>query len=118
MADLLFPVQAFGNLGEPSAFNGKEDAAMTTSIIAVTNGPDKSDLLRAVANPELQLNTIFDTPDGVIEVHIETVEERGEGGVGFTVWGRLASTSARGAFFTGSYNCATRLGRLALKKRQ
>jgi hypothetical protein len=26
------------------------------------------------------------------------------------------STSLRGAFFTGSYNCATRMGRLALKK--
>jgi hypothetical protein len=88
---------------------------MTTSIIAVTNGPDRSDLLRAVANPDLQLRTVFYTPDGVIEALIETIEERGEDGVGFTLWGHLHSTAALGAFFTGSYNCATRVGRLALK---
>jgi hypothetical protein len=89
---------------------------MTTAIISVTNGPDKSDLLRAVANPELQLHAIFGTPDGVIEAQIETIEERGEDGLAFTVWGHLMSTNLRGAFFTGSYNCATRMGRLALKK--
>jgi hypothetical protein len=89
---------------------------MTTAIISVTNGPDKSDLLRAVANPDLHLHAIFDTPDGVIEAQIETIEERGEDGVGFTVWGHLMSTGRRGAFFTGSYDCATRMGRLALKK--
>jgi hypothetical protein len=89
---------------------------MTTAIISVTNGPDKSDLLRAVANPDLHLHAIFDTPDGVIEAQIETIEERGEDGVGFTVWGHLMSTGLRGAFFTGSYDCATRMGRLALKK--
>jgi len=89
---------------------------MTTAIISVTNGPDKSDLLRAVANPDLHLHAIFDTPDGVIEAQIETIEELGENGVGFTVWGHLMSTGLRGAFFTGSYDCATRMGRLALKK--
>ena len=88
---------------------------MSTSIIAVSNGPDKSELLRAVSNPDQHLHAIFDTPEGVIEAHIETIEERGEDGVGFTVWGRLASTNLRGAFFTGSYDCATRMGRLALK---
>jgi hypothetical protein len=88
---------------------------MSTSIIAVTNGPDKSALLRAVTNPDLQLRTVFVTPDGMIETLIETIEERGEDGVGFTVWGHLHSTTARGAYFTGSYNCATRIGRLALK---
>jgi hypothetical protein len=89
---------------------------MTTAIISVTNGPDKSDLLRAVANPELQLHAIFDTSDGVIEAQIETIEERGEDGLAFTVWGHLMSANLRGAFFTGSYNCATRMGRLAMKK--
>jgi hypothetical protein len=89
---------------------------MTTSIIAVTDGPDKSDLLRAVANPGLELRTIFATPVGAIETQIETIEERGEDGVAFTLWGRLKSTNARGAFFTGTYNCETRVGRLALKK--
>jgi hypothetical protein len=91
---------------------------MTTSIIAVTDGPTKSDLLRAVANPDLELRTIFATPTGAVETLIETVEERGEDGVAFTLWGRLTSTNARGAFFTGMYNCETRAGRLALKKGQ
>jgi hypothetical protein len=91
---------------------------MTPSIIAVINGPDRSDLRRAVANPDVPLDTLFDTPDGVIEARIETIEETGDDGVGFTVWGRLTSTNARGAFFTGSYNCVTRVGRLALKKRR
>jgi hypothetical protein len=88
---------------------------MTTSIIAVTNGPDKSTLLRAVANPDLQLRTVFDTPDGMIETLIETIEEQGEDGLGFTLWGHLHSAATRGAFFTGTYHCATRAGRLALK---
>ena len=89
---------------------------MTTSILSVTNGPDKSNLLRVVANPSQGLCALFDTPNGVVEAHIEAIEERGEDGLGFTVWGHLASTKLRGAFFTGSYNCATRRGRLALKK--
>jgi hypothetical protein len=89
---------------------------MSTSTIAVTNGPDKSALLRVVTNPDERLHAIFDTPQGVIEAHIETIEERGDDGVGFTVWGRLMSSDLRGAFFTGSYNCETRSGRLALKR--
>jgi hypothetical protein len=94
----------------------KEDTAMSTSIIPVANGPDKSDFLRAVTNPDQNLHAIFDTPEGVIEAHIETIEKQGDDGIGFTVWGHLASTNLRGAFFTGSYNCETRMGRLALKK--
>jgi len=89
---------------------------MSTSIIPVTNGPDKTDLLRAVSDPGQQTDTIFDTPEGTIATHIEAVEELGGDGVGFTMWGRLASTNLRGAYFTGSYNCGTRTGRLALKK--
>jgi hypothetical protein len=87
---------------------------MSTSLIPVTDGPDKADLLRAVANP--YRNATFATRDDTIEAHIELIEEQGIDGVGFTVWGHLASSNLRGAFFTGTYNCETRTGRLALKK--
>jgi hypothetical protein len=92
----------------------KEDAAMSISLIPVINGPDKTDLLRAVANPYRY--TTFGTQDGTIEARIDLIEEQGAEGVGFTVWGHLESSNLRGAFFTGTYNCETRTGRLALKR--
>ena len=91
---------------------------MATSQIPVTGGPDKADLLRAVANPDAHLHATFSTPDGLVEAHIDAIEERGIAGVDFTVWGHLASSHLRGAYFTGSYNCETRTGRLALKTAQ
>jgi len=48
---------------------------------------------------------------------IYQIEERGDDGVDFTVWGELTSSHLWGAHFTASYNCASRTGRLALKKR-
>ena len=62
----------------------------TTTRIAVTSGPNKADLLRAVANPDEHLHAIFGTPVGAIEAHIDSVEEIGLDGVDFTVWGHLA----------------------------
>ena len=53
---------------------------MTIAVIRVTNGPDKSDLLRALGQ---QLHATFDTADGPIEAHVEVLEEHGSGGVGF-----------------------------------
>lgn len=89
---------------------------MSTSIVRVTNGPDKSDLLRALSKSDPQVHAIFDTPDGQIEARIDVIEEQGSDGIGFTMWGHLASSNLRGAYFTGSYNCGTRTGRLAFKK--
>ena len=88
---------------------------MPTVRIPVTSGPSKADLLRAAANPDHQLHALFGTPDGMIEAHIDAIEEIGVDGVDFTVWGHLASTDLRGAVFTGVYNCEARTGRLALK---
>jgi hypothetical protein len=88
---------------------------MPTTRIPLTSGPSKSDLLRAVANPDDQIHALFGTPDGMIEAHIDAIEEIGVDGVDFTVWGHLASTDLRGAVFTGVYNCEARTGRLALK---
>jgi hypothetical protein len=88
---------------------------MTHSIVDVINGPGKDDLLRAVTNDDGLITTIFDTPAGALEAQIVRIEERGDGGVDFTLWGQLASSSLSGAYFTAAYNCESRTGRLALK---
>ena len=87
---------------------------MTVSVLQLTRGPDKGDLLRAIQQPGL--STTFDTPSGAIEATIEKIEEQGLEGLDFTLWGRLQSTDLRGAYFTASYSCESRTGRLALKK--
>jgi len=89
---------------------------MTHSVIDVTNGPGKDDLLRAVANDDGLLTTTFDTSAGVVEAQIVRIEERGDSGLDFTLWGQLASSSLSGAYFTASYSCESRTGRLALKE--
>jgi hypothetical protein len=91
-------------------------SAMTHSVLEVTNGPAKDDLLRAVANTDDRLTAIFDTPAGALEMTINRLEEQGDNGVDFTLWGQLASSDLRGAYFTAYYNCASRTGRLALKQ--
>jgi hypothetical protein len=89
---------------------------MAHSIVDVTNGPGKDDLLRAVTNADGLITTSFDTAAGALEAQIARIEERGDDGVDFTLWGQLASSSLSGAYFTASYNCETRTGRLALKE--
>jgi hypothetical protein len=89
---------------------------MTHSVLDVTNGPAKDALLRAVANADDQLTIVFDTPARALEATINQLEERGDDGVTFTLWGELVSSDSRGAHFTASYNCASRTGRLALKQ--
>jgi hypothetical protein len=89
---------------------------MTHSVIDVTDGPGKDDLLRAVSNDDGLLTTIFDTSAGTVEAQIVRIEERGQSGLDFTLWGQLASPSLNGAYFTASYSCESRTGRLALKE--
>jgi hypothetical protein len=89
---------------------------MTHSVLEVTNGPAKDDLLRAVARADEQLTTVFGTSAGALEATINQLEEQGDDGVAFTLWGQLTSLELRGAHFTASYNCASRTGRLALKQ--
>jgi hypothetical protein len=55
---------------------------MTHSVLEVTNGPAKDDLLRAVTNE--QLTTVFDTPAGALETSIDRLEEQGDDGAGRT----------------------------------
>jgi hypothetical protein len=86
---------------------------MATSKLPLTDGPNRSELLRAASDPTHP--AVFGTPVGAIEVQITGIQEIGSDGTDFTVWGQLESTPLKGAVFTGNYNCAARIGRLALK---
>jgi hypothetical protein len=87
-----------------------------STVVSLTGGPAKDDLLRAVTSPHDPFTTTFETPQGAIEASIERLEENGVDGVSFLLWGRLASTELRGAAFAASYDTETRSGRLALAK--
>jgi hypothetical protein len=84
-----------------------------TSVINVTAGPAAADLLKAVAHPEDRWTTLFRTPDGTVAAQIEQIEQLGIDQAVFVLWGHLASSKFRGAFFTASYNCESKIGRLA-----
>jgi hypothetical protein len=86
------------------------------TIVDLTGGPAKDDLLRALMNPQGGFTTTFETPQGAIEASIERLEENGADGVTFLLWGRLTSTQLRSAAFAASYDTETRNGRLALAK--
>jgi hypothetical protein len=70
---------------------------MSKNEIPVSNGPDKSDLLRAVSNPSKHLHVSFDTPVDPLEVHIDRIEEMGDDGLTFGLSGHIASGNLRGA---------------------
>lgn len=89
---------------------------MQATKLEVSNGPDKADLLRAVANPDAHLHVWFDTPADALQAHIDSMEEMGADGVSFALRGHLASGNMRGAVFAGTYDCETRTGLLVLKQ--
>ena len=88
---------------------------MSKNEIPVSNGPDKSDLLRAVSNPSKHLHVSFDTPVDPLEVHIDRIEEMGDDGLTFGLSGHIASGNLRGAVFSGVYDVISRSGRLVLR---
>jgi hypothetical protein len=89
---------------------------MASNEIRVSDGPSKADLLRAVTNPEKHLHVTFATADGLVEAHIDTIEEGGDDGLTFGLRGHLASGNLRGACFTGLYSAADKTGRLVLHR--
>jgi hypothetical protein len=89
---------------------------MSSNDLEVSNGPDKAVLLRAVSNPEKHLHVGFDTAAGPIEAHIDAIEEGGEDGLTFALRGHLTSGNVRGAIFSGTYDSASRTGRLTLRR--
>ena len=85
------------------------------SVIPVTSGPAEADFLQAVAHPENHWTATFGTPGGTVAAEIEQIEQLGIDQAIFVLWGHLASSKHRGAFFTASYNSESKTGRLALK---
>jgi len=89
---------------------------MTTNELEIRNGPDKADLLRAVANPDKHLHVMFHTASEALEAHIDAIDEEGLDGLRFALRGHLKSEHFRGAHFTGVYDAETRTGRLRLQQ--
>jgi len=89
---------------------------MSNSEMAIRNGPDKADLLRAVTNPDKHLHVMFETPADAVEAHIDAIEELSTDGTTFGLRGHLTSGNLRGAVFTGSYDVSSRSGHLILKQ--
>jgi hypothetical protein len=83
---------------------------MTTNELEVRNGPDKADLLRAVANPNKHLHVMFDTSTDPVEAHIDAIEEMGSDGMTFGLRGHLTSGNFRGVVFGGIYRRKSRDG--------
>jgi hypothetical protein len=89
---------------------------MSSNAIFVNDGPDKADLLRAVANPDDHFHVRFRTPTEVVEAHLDMVEEIAGDGTTFGLRGHLASGNLRGARFAAIYEVGTRSGKLVLRK--
>jgi hypothetical protein len=88
---------------------------MSDNVIMVSDGPDKADLLRAVASTDDHLEVIFHTPGEPLQAHIDAIDEEGLDGLRFALRGHLKSANFRGAYFTGVYDVETRTGRLRLQ---
>ena len=58
-----------------------------STVVNLTGGPAKDDLLRAVTNPHDPFTATFETPQGAIEALIERLEESGADGVSFLLLG-------------------------------
>jgi hypothetical protein len=89
---------------------------MSKTELEIRNGPDKADLLRAVANPDKHLHVRFETAAEPVEAHVDAMEELTTDGSAFGLRGHLTSGNLRGAVFTGTYDVSSRSGRLVLKR--
>jgi hypothetical protein len=64
---------------------------MAINELQVSNGSDKADLIRPVANPAQHLHVTFDTSIDPMEAHLDVIEEIGVDGVTFGLRGHVAS---------------------------
>jgi hypothetical protein len=78
---------------------------MTTNELEIRNGPDKADLLRAVANPDKHLHVMFETSAAAVEAHIDAMEELTTDGSTFQLRGHITSGNLRGAVFAAPTMC-------------
>jgi hypothetical protein len=91
---------------------------MSSKEILVSDGPDKADLLRAVANPYEHLHVTFRTPTEMVEAHVDMIEEISQDGMTFGLRGHLTYGSLNGARFAAIYEVGSRSGKLVLRRGQ
>ena len=87
---------------------------MPDNKLDVSKGPDKAELLRAVTNPHEHLHVTFSTARGMVEAHIEKIEELSDG-VTFGLRGHVVSGDHAGSMFAGTYDTSSRTGQLVVK---
>jgi hypothetical protein len=89
---------------------------MSSNAILVNDGPDKAELLRAIANPDDHLHVTFRTPTELVEAHLDMVEEIAHDGTTFGLRGHLVSGTLSGARFAAIYAVDSRTGKLVLRR--
>ena len=90
---------------------------MAVRELEVSKGPNKADLLRAVTNPEKHLHVVFHSASGIVEAHLDKIDETGVDGVSFGLAGHIASGDFGGVRFSGVYDTESRSGKLVLQDR-
>jgi hypothetical protein len=100
-----------------SLFYIREHDPTPTSKIDVSKGPDKADLLRAVTSPAEHFHVTFSTALGVIEAHLDKIEELADG-VTFGIRGHVVSGRYDHSTIAGTYDTSSHTGHLIVKEPQ
>jgi hypothetical protein len=82
---------------------------MAQTQIAITDGPLKPDLQWAVAYPEKHLHIHFETDGDPVDVHLDRMEELGDG-TSFGLMGHIVSSNYKDRPFRAVYHLADRTG--------
>src|SRR5262245_61586695 len=88
---------------------------MATTELQVCDGPDRSELLRSLANPARQIAVQFRTSDGAFDAVIDQMGRCAlAGGNGLALEGHICSGIYSGLCFAGTYDLDTKTGLLAM----
>jgi hypothetical protein len=81
--------------------------AMARTRLTIVDGPLKPDLQWAVAYPEKHLHIHFETDNDPVDVHLDRLEELGEG-TSFGLVGHIVSSNYKGRPFKAVYHLSDR----------
>jgi hypothetical protein len=76
---------------------------MAKTSLAIIEGPLKPDMQWAVAYPEKDLHVHFETESDPVDVHLDRIEEIGDGTT-FGLTGHVVSSNFRGRPFRAVYH--------------
>lgn len=79
----------------------------TRTRLTIVDGPPKPDLQWAVAYPEKHLHAHFETDGEPVDVHLDRMEELGDG-ASFGLVGHVVSSNHRNKPFTAVYHLSER----------